>query len=141
MKEPNGVDLYKDVEVNFISGRKAVLTIFKDGKEQEKITLSDYNDKDKLTHLFAEKGFNKYSDEELTERRKMKEEQEKQDAAAAANAPAGPGGARNLKGKAKRNLMGGGRKDAKLRKQELKDRLKKLKDARENFMVVGQPLG
>ena len=40
-----GVDRYKDVEVNFISGRKAVLTIFEDGKEREKVTLSDYNDK------------------------------------------------------------------------------------------------
>ena len=32
LKEENGVDTYKDVEVRFISGRKAVMTIYKDGK-------------------------------------------------------------------------------------------------------------
>lgn len=114
--------------MNFISGRKAVLTIFNDGKELEKITLSDYNDKEKLHQLFAEKGFTKYSGEELTERRKMKEIKEKQDAAenAAANAAAG---------------VGNSQPSPKLRKREMKEKLHKLKRARENFMVVGQPRG
>lgn len=96
---------YKEVEVNFISGRKAVLTIFKDGKEQEKITLSDYNDKDKLHALFVEKGFTKYSDIELTERRKMIEQKRRK---AVILSP-------------------------KLRKKDTKEKLRKLRQARENF--------
>lgn len=57
------------MEVNFISGKQAVLTIFKDGKEVEKVTLSDYDDKDKLHDLFAEKGFRKFTAEEFAARR------------------------------------------------------------------------
>ncbi|KAL7536892.1 hypothetical protein ACHAXR_007462, partial [Thalassiosira sp. AJA248-18] len=117
LKEENGVDQYKDVEVNFISGRKAVLTIFKDGKEQEKVTLSDYNDKGKLHELFAQKGFQKYSKEEMVERRKMKE-----------NEP-------------EKNQRDPRRMDPKLRKKQMKENLMKLKQARENFMVVGSPKG
>lgn len=55
--------------MNFISGKQAVLTIFKDGKEVEKVTLSDYDDKDKLHDLFAEKGFRKFTTEEFAARR------------------------------------------------------------------------
>lgn len=54
--------------MNFISGRKAVLTIFKDGKEQEKVTLSDYDNRDQLTSLFVQKGFERYNKEELAAR-------------------------------------------------------------------------
>jgi hypothetical protein len=63
------------VEVNFISGRQAVLTILKDGRELEKVILSDYDDKDKLHHLFAIKGFIKYTNEEVAARRKIDEQQ------------------------------------------------------------------
>ena len=59
------------MEVNFISGRQAVLTILKDGRELEKVILSDYDDKDKLHHLFAIKGFIKYTNEEVAARRKI----------------------------------------------------------------------
>ena len=69
--DPNGIEQYKNVEVKFISGRAAVLTIFKDGMEHEKLTLSDYDDKDKLHELFSQKGFTKYTSSEMTERRKM----------------------------------------------------------------------
>mmetsp|Transcript_12292 Transcript_12292/g.26713 ORF Transcript_12292/g.26713 Transcript_12292/m.26713 type:complete len:126 (-) Transcript_12292:2339-2716(-) len=121
------------VEVNFISGRKAVLTIFKDGQEQEKITLSDYNDKEKLHQLFAQKGFAKYTAQEMVERRKMEEVKEKQTASAAA------GGGGQLRNNAMKNDRIQ-QLSAALQRRERKEQLRKLKQARENFMVVGQPV-
>ena len=132
------IDSYKDVEVRFISGKKAVLTIFKDGKEQEKITLSDYNDTDKLHALFAEKGFTKYSEVELVEQRKMKEAEDKKNG----GTPAGGLRVRKAHDVQKRfasqteTIL-----SPRLRKKEMKEKLKALKEARENFMVVGQPIG
>lgn len=51
----------------FDTQRKAVLTIYKgESKTQvEQITLSDYNDTERLHKLFSEKGFTKYTDAEL----------------------------------------------------------------------------
>jgi len=120
--------------VNFISGKKAVLTIYRDGKEQEKVTLSDFNDRDKLNTLFAEKGFEKYSIEEISARRKMKEKEEEEKMRsdmAQARKPEGRMGPRLRKN----------RHERKLEKKEMRDNLIKLKKARENFMVVGQPRG
>ena len=77
LKEPEGVDLYKQVEVEFIPGKKAILTVYKDGVEQEKITLSDYNDKEKLHALFMEKGFEKYSQTNEVEDDNVKERQKR----------------------------------------------------------------
>ena len=111
LKEPGGVDLYKNVEVRFISGRKAVLTIYKDGYEQEKITLSDYNDKEQLHELFRQKGFDKQSVSELQQRR-----------ASAAEKSVTP----RLRGPIDR--------------RERKEKLKQLKKARENYMTVGYPI-
>jgi hypothetical protein len=75
LQQPNGVDLYKDVTVNYIAGKKAVLTIYnkKDETELEKITLSDYDDKTKLHDLFNDKGFTKYTQDEIDTRRKVEE--------------------------------------------------------------------
>ena len=64
-------DQYENLTVKFIPGRKAILTILDDGKETEKIVLSDYNDREKMHALLAEKGFKKKSSEEL---RKLEEE-------------------------------------------------------------------
>ena len=58
-------DQYEKLTVKFIPGRKAILTILDDGKETEKIVLSDYNDREKMHALLAEKGFKKKSSEEL----------------------------------------------------------------------------
>ncbi|KAL7495198.1 hypothetical protein ACHAWT_003673, partial [Skeletonema menzelii] len=115
LKEPDGVDLYKKVDVEFIPGRKAVMTIYQDGVENEKITLSDYNDKEKLHALFIEKGFEKYDEEELAEIRKMKQEVE--DA--------------NDK-EAKKRLRA-------QQKAAVKEKIKEMKQARENYMMVGMP--
>ena len=55
--------------MNFIQGKKAVLTIFKgegsNREEIEKITLNNFNDTEKLNALFLEKGFKKYTHEEI----------------------------------------------------------------------------
>lgn len=113
------------------------MTIFKDGKEQEKITLSDFNDRDKLNALFAEKGFEKYTTEEITSRRKMKAEEE---------GKLGSDGAPTRKADGMSHIpmsprLRNNRNERKLQKKEMRDNLKKLKQARENFMVVGQPRG
>jgi hypothetical protein len=76
LQQPNGVDLYKDVTVNYIAGKKAVLTIYnssKDETEIEKIILSDYDDTTKLHDLFIDKGFTKYTQYEIDTRRKIEE--------------------------------------------------------------------
>ena len=75
LQQPDGVDLYKDVTVSYIPGKKALLTIYnnKDGHELEKITLSDYDDKTKLHDLFKDKGFTKYTQDEVDARRKIEE--------------------------------------------------------------------
>jgi len=61
---------YRNVQVTFIQGRKAVLTIFEDDKEKEKIILSDYKTKDDMHKLFVDKGFERKTEEEI---RKLKE--------------------------------------------------------------------
>ena len=116
------------MEVNFISGRKAILTIYKDGAEQEKVTLSDYDDTDKLHSLFVEKGFEKYAEEEMVAQRKMKEAQQPP--------PAGGGGG-GLRNKNK-NARPGQPLSPKLKKTEMKEKLRKLKEAREKF-AAGAP--
>jgi len=52
-----GAESYRNVEIVFIHGRQAVLTIFEDGAEKEKITLSDYKTQEEMHNLFAAKGF------------------------------------------------------------------------------------
>jgi hypothetical protein len=104
--------------------RKAVLTIYKgEAKtEVEKITLSDYNDTERLHKLFAEKGFTKYTEDELDVNRQ--EEMPKHFAHLEWNKrPAEVG-------KAQQNF-----KTAKERLEKSREKLKKLKMARENFMM------
>lgn len=47
---------YEGVTVEYIHGRKAVLTIFEEEEELEKITLSDYQTKEEMHALMVEKG-------------------------------------------------------------------------------------
>lgn len=49
------------MEIQYVAGHKAVLTIYKDGEEQEQITLSDYRSKVEMHALMVEKGFVKRS--------------------------------------------------------------------------------
>lgn len=69
------------MEVEYKSGRKAVLTIYHDGEEQDSVTLSDFNTKEEMHQLMVDKGFEKKSEEEIVvmkeEKRKLQEEEEK----------------------------------------------------------------
>lgn len=67
---------YQGVEVEYVHGRNAVLTIYKDGEEQEQITLSDFKTKEEMHALMVEKGFVKKSEEEIAEMRRLNKEKE-----------------------------------------------------------------
>lgn len=58
---------YQGVEVEYVHGRKAVLTIFRDGEQLEEVTLSDYRSKTDMHALMVEKGFVKKSAAEMEE--------------------------------------------------------------------------
>jgi hypothetical protein len=128
--EKNGVDLYKEVEVNFISGREAVLTIFKDGKELEKVTMSDYDDRNKLHQLFVEKGFAKYTIEEIAVRKEITEQQNMVGGKYVADTQSKKMSSRQIR------LV---RRQQKAReKMRNRVRMRELKEARENF-EAGHP--
>ncbi|KAK1745914.1 hypothetical protein QTG54_003838 [Skeletonema marinoi] len=145
--EPDGVDLYKKVDVEFIPGRKAVMTIYQDGAETEKITLSDYNDKDKLHALFIEKGFEKYNEEELAEIRRMKQEVEDAEDKKAIKRLRGninqltkPITGGKISSKMLRDLNVADKHMNKAQqKAAVKEKIKEMKQAREDFMMVGMP--
>ena len=71
---------YQGVEVEYVHGRTAVLTIYKDGEEQEQITLSDYKSKEEMHALMVEKGFVKKSDEEIAEKAQLNKEHKEEQA-------------------------------------------------------------
>ena len=50
---------YEGVTVEYIRGRKPVLTIYEDGNKREEVDLSKYDDVDALRALMAAKGFHK----------------------------------------------------------------------------------
>lgn len=146
LKEPDGVDLYKKVDVEFIPGRKAVMTIYQDGKEKEKITLSDYNDKEKLHALFVEKGFEKYNEEDLAEIRRMKQEVEdgnnkeaKKRLRGNINQLTKPMTGGKISSKMLRDLSVAGNLNRAQQKAAVKEKIKEMKQARENYMMVGMP--
>lgn len=61
---------YRNVQVTFVSGRKAVMTIYEgetehDWEEKEKIVLSDYKTQEEMHALMVEKGFQLKSEEEI----------------------------------------------------------------------------
>jgi hypothetical protein len=128
--EKNGVDQYKEVEVNFISGREAVLTIFQNGKELEKVTLSDYDDRNKLHQLFVEKGFAKFTNEEIARRREITEQQRKVGEESVANSQS--------KEKSSRQIRLERRQQKMREKMRMRVKMRELKEARENF-EAGHP--
>lgn len=145
--DEGGVDLYKQVEVKFIPGRKAVMTMKVDGVETgEKITLSDFDDKEKLHELFKEKGFEKYSEEEIAEQRRIKQKEAEEIADERQ---------KRLRGNINQltKPMTGGKISSKMlktlaidenmstaqQKAEVKKRIQGLKEARDNYMMVGLP--
>jgi hypothetical protein len=57
-------ETYQNVEIKYIHGRKAVLTIFHDGEEQEKIKLYKLRKREDMHAMFLEKGFVLKAEEE-----------------------------------------------------------------------------
>ena len=94
-----------------------MLTIYKGESktEVEKITLSDYNDTERLHKLFLEKGFTKYTEEELDANR--------EDAIPKHFSHLESDKSPSEVSKARQNFL------------TAKEKMKKLKMARDNFMM------
>ena len=66
-----------------MGGKKAVLTIYDGDEEKEKVTLSDYKEKEEMHAMMVEKGFAKKTNEEIEQvkaeikERKLKEDEER----------------------------------------------------------------
>ena len=124
------------------------MTIYQDGAEIEKITLSDYNDKEKLHELFIEKGFEKYNEEELAEIRRMKQEVKEANDKEAMNRLRGninqltkpmTGGKISTKMLKDLSVSAAGNLNKAQQKAAVKEKIKELKQARDNYMMVGLP--
>ena len=66
---------YRGVEVTYVPGRSATMTIFKDGVQQEEINLRLLKTKADMHAMMIEKGFVKKSLEELGEVKKEKKKE------------------------------------------------------------------
>ena len=60
---------YRGVQIEYISGRTAALSVFHDGVLHEDVQLTDIATKDLMHRLMLEKGFVKKSDAELAKER------------------------------------------------------------------------
>ena len=72
---------YQGVEVQYVGGKPAILSIFLDGELQEEVNLFDINNKSELHSMMVEKGFVKKSDEEIEEMKKLKIKKRDEEAA------------------------------------------------------------
>ena len=79
LKGDEGAVTYRNVEVEFIHGRKATMTIYNDGMEVEKIVLSEYESEgqEAMHKLFQEKGFEQLAGEELSLKIEMRDEKQR----------------------------------------------------------------
>lgn len=87
LKGDDGAVTYRNVEIEFIRGKKATMSIMEDGEEIENIALSDYDEEgeEAMHDLFKQKGFERMSPEEIQpmieahaeEKRKEEEERAK----------------------------------------------------------------
>eukprot|EP00574_Skeletonema_japonicum_P006838 CAMPEP_0201718792 /NCGR_PEP_ID=MMETSP0593-20130828/4242_1 /ASSEMBLY_ACC=CAM_ASM_000672 /TAXON_ID=267983 /ORGANISM="Skeletonema japonicum, Strain CCMP2506" /LENGTH=133 /DNA_ID=CAMNT_0048209179 /DNA_START=295 /DNA_END=696 /DNA_ORIENTATION=- len=123
------------------------MTIYQDGVETEKVTLSDYNDEEKLHELFLGKGFEKFSEEELAEIRRLQQELVDATDKEAVKRLRGninqlskplTGGKISSKMLKDLNVLGKYHNEAK-EKAAVKEKIKEFKEARENYMMVGLP--
>ena len=70
------------MDVKFVSGKKAIMTVYKDGVTVEEIHLHEYEEyedtSEKLHALFAEKGFVRLTEEETKQRIANMEQEEEE---------------------------------------------------------------
>jgi hypothetical protein len=69
------VEEYEGVELKFVNGKDAILTIFHDGKKQERVELSLLTTKSELHEMMVKKGFQRRSEEDIL---KIKEYRKKE---------------------------------------------------------------
>jgi hypothetical protein len=62
-----GAEAFHNVEIEFIRGRKAVLTIYHDGEEHEQVELQSIGTKKEIHQMMLDKGFTLKSEEEIAE--------------------------------------------------------------------------
>jgi hypothetical protein len=85
-----GAEAFQNVEIEFIRGRKAVLTIYHDGEEHEQVELQSLGTKKEMHQMMLDKGFTLKAEEQIAEmqsrgegqmnfKEKAKTETEKQD--------------------------------------------------------------
>ena len=74
-------EYYKGVEVEYVHGRNAVITITKDGEEQEPFTMSDLKTKEEMHKFMLDSGFEKKSEEEIEEMKAAKKARDEANAA------------------------------------------------------------
>lgn len=66
-KTPGEVNEYAGVEIEWIRGKRAVLTIFEDGVQKEDVKLYDMKTRDEMHKMMQSKGFTKRSAAEKLE--------------------------------------------------------------------------
>jgi len=80
IKTDREVDEYENVEVKFITGKPAILTIYENGVFREDVSLSNFFTKVKMHEMMIEKGFRRKPDDVIEkmrdERKALHEKQE-----------------------------------------------------------------
>lgn len=81
LKGDTGAITYRNVEIEFIRGKKATMSIMDDGVEVENVILSDYEVEgaDAMHSLFKNSGFEQLSEEELQAKLDARDEIEKRE--------------------------------------------------------------
>jgi hypothetical protein len=74
-----GAENYQNVEVEFISGKNAILAIYNDGVEQEQVALQGIPTEKEMHQLMLDKGFILKPEEELNEVKERGEEERQKD--------------------------------------------------------------
>lgn len=80
LKTDREVDEYENVEVEFITGRPAILSIYEDGVLREEVSLSKIFTKKRMHEMMIEKGFRRKPEDVIEkmreERQALREKQE-----------------------------------------------------------------
>lgn len=81
LKGDTGAVTYRNVEIEFIRGKQANMSIMQDGQEIENIVLSEYDKEgeEAIHALFQEKGFEQLSEEELKAKFDARDEEEREE--------------------------------------------------------------
>jgi hypothetical protein len=76
----NLVEEYEGVEIKFVHGQVATLTIFHDGKKKEDVLLSELKTKAEMHFLMVNKGFVRKTEEEIVKVKELRKKENHQEA-------------------------------------------------------------